>query len=142
MDEEFTLEGFEETLLELEIKARIGDATQFGVMVACSDDGQEQTSIFYDAEEEQLTFDATKASLNYGVRNIEKAPFTLQQGEELTLRVFVDRSIIEVFANDRQAIGRRVYPSLHGRGVKLFAKGGDVEVISVKGWEVMPSNPY
>ena len=60
----------------------------------------------------------------------------------MVLRVFVDKSIVEVFANDRQAVARRVYPKLGGLGVKLFAKGGDVKVLSVKAWELMPSNPY
>jgi hypothetical protein len=29
-----------------------------------------------------------------------------------------------------------------GTSVKLFARGGDVRVISAKAWELMPSNPY
>jgi beta-fructofuranosidase len=56
--------------------------------------------------------------------------------------VFVDRSIVEVYANDRQAVARRIYPTLGGTGVKIFAKGGDIEVLSAKAWELMPSNPY
>jgi len=58
------------------------------------------------------------------------------------LRIFVDKSIVEVFANDRQAIARSVYPRLGGTGIKLFAKGGAVKIPSVKAWEIMPSNPY
>jgi sucrose-6-phosphate hydrolase SacC (GH32 family) len=30
-------------------------------------------------------------------------PFELKKGEDLTLRVFIDKNMIEVFANDRQA---------------------------------------
>jgi beta-fructofuranosidase len=45
-------------------------------------------------------------------------------GERLTLRVFVDKSVVEVFANNRQAIGRRVYPErIDSLGVILFAEG-------------------
>jgi hypothetical protein len=47
------------------------------------------------------------------------------------------------YANDRQAICRRVYP---GRDdslrLVLFAKGGKAAFRSVKAWDMMPSNPY
>ena len=48
--------------------------------------------------------------------------------EPLRLRVFVDKSVVEVYANDRQAICRRVYPGRpDSLGVALFARGGEVE---------------
>jgi len=139
---EIDLSDFGKELLELEITFQPGSATQVGVMVDCSTDGREQTLIYYDASEKKLKVDATHSSIDLGRRNIESAPFELKKGEPLVLRVFVDKSIVEVFANDRQAIARSVYPRLRGTGVKLFAKGGDVKVLSAKAWEVMPSNPY
>jgi beta-fructofuranosidase len=57
--------------------------------------------------------------------------------------VFVDKSVVEINANDRQAIGRRVYPVRNDSlGVSLFANGGTAQVKAVKAWEMMPSNPY
>jgi beta-fructofuranosidase len=139
---EIRLDGFGHTLLELEITIQPGTATRTGVMVDCSDDQREQTSIAYDAAGKQLVFDAGKSSLDLGRRNIESAPFALKKGENLVLRVFVDKGIVEVFANDRQAIARSVYPRLGGTGVKLFAEGGDMKVLSVKAWELSAANPY
>ena len=139
---EIDLSDFGKELVELEITIQPGAATQVGVMVGCSSDGREQTVIYYDASEKKLMFDATKSSLDLGRKNIESAPFELQKGEALVLRIFVDKSIVEVFANDRQAIARSVYPRLGGTGIKLFAKGGAVKIPSVKAWEIMPSNPY
>jgi beta-fructofuranosidase len=139
---ELSLDGFGNELLELEVTFQPNTATQVGVMVDCSKDGREQTLIYYDAAEKKLKFDATRSSLDLGRRNVEAAPFELQKGEPLVLRVFVDKSIVEVFANDKQAIGRSIYPRLGGTGVKLFAKGADVKILSVKAWEMMPSNPY
>ena len=139
---ELKLNDFGSELLELEITVQAGTAKQFGVMVGCSEDGREQTELYYDAFEKKLKCDATKSSIDLGRRNIESAPFELIKGEPLVLRVFVDKGIVEVYANDRQAIARSIYPKLGGTGVKLFAKGGDIKVLSVKAWEVMPSNPY
>gem|GEM_PF-7069853 len=54
----------------------------------------------------------------------------------MVLHVFVDKGIVEVFANDRQAIARTVYRKLKGRIVKLFANGADIHVSSVKAWKL------
>ena len=141
-ESELKLNDFGDELLELEITMQPGTAKQFGVMVGCSQDGREQTALYYDAFGQKLNCDATKSSIDLGRRNIESAPFQLKKGEPLVLRVFVDKGIVEVFANDRQAIGRSIYPKLGGTGVKLFAKGSDVKILSIKAWELMPSNPY
>ncbi|MHB0858791.1 MAG: GH32 C-terminal domain-containing protein, partial [Anaerolineae bacterium] len=70
-------------------------------------------------------------------------PLTLAPGEPLRLRIFVDRSVIEVFANDRQAIMRRVYPTRSDSvGVALFARGGDAMASSVHAWDMAPANPW
>ena len=106
-------------------------------MHACRKD-----TLYYDAEKKQLVFDSTHSGID-GRRKVERAPFELKDGEPLKLRVFVDKSIVEVYANDRQAICRRVYPGrTDSLGVALFATGGKATFSSVKAWEMMPSNPY
>ncbi len=139
---EVKLDGFGRELLELEIDMQPGKATKFGVKVCCSEGGEEETRLYCDVTAKKLLVDTTKSSIGFGRKNIEGGPFELKKGEALTLRVFVDRSIVEVYANDRQAVARRIYPTLGGKGVRLFAEGGDVKVLSVKAWELMPSNPY
>ena len=74
---------------------------------------------------------------------VEAAPFELEDGERLKLRIFVDRSVVEVFANSRQAIARRVFPSRRDSvGVRLFSSGGDARVHTLEAWNITPSNPY
>ena len=49
-----------------------------------------------------LPLDRTHASLDpHTERDIRTAALTLQAGEPLRLRVFVDHSVVEVYANDR-----------------------------------------
>ena len=51
--------------------------------------------------------------------------------------------MIEVFANDRQAVARRIYPTRpDSLNVILFAKEGSATVRSLQAWEMMPANPY
>ena len=117
-------------------------AKQFGVKVRASSRGEEETLLYYDNEAKQLVFDSTKSGID-GRRTIERAPLKLKDGESLRLRVFVDKSVVEIYANDRQAICRRVYPGRDDSlGVVLFANSGQARFSSVKVWEMMPSNPY
>lgn len=59
------------------------------------------------------------------------------------LRIFVDKSVVEVFANGRQAVMRRIYPSRKDSvGVTLFFTGGPADVRTLEAWDMMPSNPY
>jgi beta-fructofuranosidase len=117
-------------------------AKESGVKVRASAGGEEETLLYYDAEEEQRVFDSTKSGVD-GRRTVERAPLKLKDGESLRLRIFVDKSVVEIYANDRQAICRRVYPGRDDSlGVVLFANGGEAEFSNVKAWEMMPSNPY
>lgn len=129
-------------LQEIEVSFTPGKYAQCGIKVCASPDGREETVIFYDASDSKLKFDTRKSGLSFGRKIIEEAPLELTPGEPLTLRIFIDRSIIEVFANDRQAIARMVYPTLGGRGISLFSNGGNAVVKSFKFWELSPSNPY
>ena len=96
----------------------------------------EETVIRYDAKNGELVFDATKSG-SYGRRIEERAPFRLDEGEELHLDVFVDKSIIEVYANERQAIARHIYPSGKNPGCAVIG-----EAKSVMSWKMMEANPY
>ena len=64
----------------------------------------------YDPVKECLFVDAVNSgSCQRAVR--EEAPLALAEGEPLRLTVYLDQSVVELFANDRQAIVRRVYNS-------------------------------
>ena len=90
----------------------------------CDKDGNNGFTIASGKEEKTLTVDYINP------------PFELKEGEDLTLRVFIDQNLIEVFANDRQAaVGWHVYDpkDLH---VSLFTKDGDLKVKSVSAWKM------
>jgi len=129
-------------LMELEVTIIPGKANQCGLKVCMSEDGREETIIYYDHIDNKLKVDIRKSGLKYGPKIVEEAPLELKAKDTLVLRIFIDRSVVEVFANDKQAISRRIYPTLGGKGISLFSKGRDVKVKSIKIWEMMPSNAY
>ncbi len=141
--EELAVEGVAGNSLELLIEMESAEASRFGVKVCASPDGEEETKVFYDAEEKLLKVDTRKSGPQDTPKAVEAAPFKLKDGEWLKLRVFVDKSVVEVFANSRQAIARRIYPSRQDSvGVRLFSSGGDAQVHSLEGWRITPSRAY
>jgi len=142
-DADLIVEGVGGNSIELAIEMNATAATQFGVKVCCSPEGEEQTLVFYDAPERKLKVDTRQSSLGASPRTIEAGPFALEEGEPLRLRIFVDRSVVEVFANGRQAVMRRVYPSREDSvGVRLFSAGGPAAVTTLEAWDISPSNPF
>lgn len=143
-DTDLVVEGISGNSIELGLEMHPTGAKQFGVKICCSLEGDEQTLVYYDAAEQKLKIDTTRSSLAAGSRTVEAGPFVLGPDEPLKLRVFVDKSVVEVFANDgRQAVMRRIYPSRPDSvGVRLFSQGGSARVTSLDAWQMMPSNPF
>ena len=57
--------------------------------------------------------------------------------EPLELRVFVDRSVVEVFVNGRQCVAARVYPEREDSvGVSFRSQGTASRLRSLDGWQM------
>lgn len=151
------LDGVRGDCLDLDLTFQPRDAHRFGIKVRCSPDGQEETVIECNPAGRYLKIDVAKSSLenikyytfcmmggdNNPELTAQEAPFELQPGEKLRLRVFLDRSILEVFANGRQCMTQRIYPARpDSLGVVLFSERGNVEVESLEAWEMAPTNPW
>ena len=142
-DAELALDEVAGDSLELLVELESAAASACGVKVRVSPDGEEHTSIFYDPAEKRLKVDTRRAGPKGAPGALEAAPFELARGERLRLRVFVDRSVVEVFANGRQAIARRIYPSRSDSvGVYIFARGGGARVHSLSAWQIAPANAF
>jgi beta-fructofuranosidase len=142
-DADWAVDGIGGNSLELFIDMESAEASEYGVKVCVSPDGQEETSVFYDAVEGKLKVDTRKSGPEDTPKTVEAAPFRLKDGERLKLRVFVDKSVVEVFANSRQAVMRRIYPSrADSVGVSLFSTGGATKVHALEAWNIAASNPY
>ena len=67
----------------------------------------------------------------------ETAPVFLEPDEPLKLRVFVDRSVVEVFVNGKQCVAARVYPGREDSlGVSLRAQGKDATLKALDAWQM------
>jgi len=86
-----------------------------------------------------ISIDSSYSSLLPDVRSRapETAPVYLAPGEPLKLRIFVDKSVVEVFVNNRQCVALRVYPSrADSRGVSLRAQGQAARLNGLDAWQM------
>ncbi|NCE83676.1 sucrose-6-phosphate hydrolase [Pseudomonas sp. Q1] len=120
--------------LEIHVYLDLLDCTDghLGIALRCSDDGQEQTLLYYDAVLQRLVLDRSRSGAQVsGQRSVAIDP---TQGL-LALRVFLDRSSIEVFEeNGRFSLSSRLYPKPGSLGVKLFASGSGGRVSIPRAW--------
>ncbi len=124
--------------LEIVIEVEIEEASSFGLVVRRSPDGDEQTLIGYDAADGRLFVDRRQASLDQDTAlNVQAGALTLHDGEPLRLHVFLDRSVIEVFANERACLTSRIYPTrADSNGLALVADGGAAQAITMDIWQI------
>ena len=159
-DAELELDDVRGDCLELMVRFQPGDAEALGVEVRCAPEGQEGTAIVFEPSAGKLRVDVSRSTLDDSItypyyRNepalerlpaearlvdAQEAPFELAAGEGLELRIFLDRSVLEVFANGRQCITQRIYPTrADSLGVRLFSKGAAAKVSSIEAWDMAPS---
>jgi len=86
-----------------------------------------------------ITIDSSYASSLPDVRSRapETAPVVIGRDEPFRLRVFVDKSVVEVFANGKQCVAVRVYPGREDSvGVSLRSQGQEAVLTSLDAWQM------
>lgn len=143
-----TLAGVQGRAMELEAVIDPKSAREVGLRVLQSPNGEEQTTISlsmhghawpWKSNKRHLMIDVSQASLSPAIasRVPEIGPLYLKDGEPLHLRVFIDRSVIEVFANGRQCLTLRAYPTRpDSTQVSVFARGSEARLVSLTGWQM------
>lgn len=150
--------------LDLEIDPKLSRTVQLNVLRSAN--AEEQTSItFYNFDRKLsiwydtkavICLDGTRSStlpdawlrpaerseVDYGGRDWNSAPTATTTGKPLKLRVFVDRSVVEVFVNGRHYLAIRVYPGREDSiGISLRAQGQDAALKKLDAWQMNPIWP-
>lgn len=89
--------------------------------------------------ESLLSIESSFSSLLPDVRprGPETGSFVLKRDETLKLRIFVDKSVLEVFANGKQCVAVRVYPSRDdSNGFSIRSHGQESELKSLESWQM------
>ena len=98
-------------------------------------DGNASTVIGYDATTGKVFVDRTNSgntAFHPAFASIEDAPVTLDKKGNVTLRIYLDRSSVEVFAQDGlRTITDQVFPNAGADKMALFAEGGTAQLKSL-----------
>lgn len=128
-------------MLEIRICFDSAAATKYGVSLRRSPDAEEETIIYYDRVNKELMVNRERTTLDDRERTtgIQGGSLLLEEGEALQLHIFVDRSLIEAYANGIKSLTTRAYPSRSdATGLQIWADG-PVERISMEIWEMTPA---
>lgn len=99
--------------LEIEAQIKINGDEDFSLNVLESPNGEEKTTIRYNALAGEIFVDRSKSSISDEVhKSILISSLKKENGQSLNIRIFVDHSIIEVFADSEVCISTRIYPTL------------------------------
>lgn len=125
-----------EKMLEIDVTFDIlnSDSKELGLKINGSD--EEELVLKYDTDASQLTIDCSK----YGKEQDSTRKADVSKNSKLSLRVFLDRSSIEVFINDGEAvITSRIYPQKNIDNIEFFTSNGEVKIESLKAWKYKQS---
>jgi beta-fructofuranosidase len=160
-NQEIILPGIEGDSLELDLEIEPKLARWVQLNVLRSPKAQEQTSITYYNYDRKLSIwydtkavvclDGSRSSTSPDVwvrppemvvlepkaRNGAAAPSATSPGNPLKLRVFIDRSVVEVFVDGKHYLAMRVYPNRRDSlGVSVRAQGQDALLSKLAAWQM------
>jgi len=123
--------------LEIEAAFGAGAAGRFGLRVRRSPGGEEETAIVYDAGSGHLVVDRTRSSRAEVQTDPYVGQLDLAPGEGLSLHLFLDRSVIEIYANQRLCMTSRIYPSRSDSlDIQVFSEEEEVCLLWIDVWQM------
>ncbi|WP_229068731.1 GH32 C-terminal domain-containing protein [Actinoplanes sp. DH11] len=132
------LAGVRGDMLHLTLELTAGSSGRYGIKLRRSPGGEEETLLVYDAGSRTLSIDRTRSGNNsslYSNLGVQSGPLNVN-GENLKLDIYLDKSMIEAYANGRRAITSRVYPSRNDSlGLQLWADS-PTTVKNLKVWQM------
>ena len=124
IDEPFDLSGLSGDAIEMEVRFKAPLPDDFGIKLLGDEKGEGGM---------QITAGAKRNTLGIGSIN---PPYPLKDGEDLTLRIFIDKNLVEVFANDQQAAAYAMKEIREKPGISFFTMDKDLEIVHVTTWKM------
>lgn len=126
-------------VLDMQLTIDPGEAAEVGLLLRRSD--REHVLVAYDPVRRVIALDRRQSgdpALPDSVRRAFQSrheAVRIRRDDRLVVRVVVDRSSVEVFADDGEVVlTALVFPATEATGVALFSKGGPVRQLRLRSW--------
>lgn len=107
-------------VFEMEIVADMTNAKSFSIKLRASD--TQETLLSYDKNTKMLKLNRDKSGKAF--KGEREAVLPLMDNNKIKLRIFVDKSSIEIFANDGElAMSSRIYPDKGSNDIRFSSEG-------------------
>ena len=133
------LPGISGDTLEVIATFEPGAAQRLGLKVRVNAKSGAATTVYYDVKTRRFGVEGGLRSFS-SYPDMGHGPTYLKEGETVTLRVFLDRSVIEVFANG-QTMNGVLASAPEAAGLDVFSEGGEAMLASLDAWEMKPAFP-
>ncbi|PWT86338.1 MAG: hypothetical protein C5B58_01555 [Acidobacteria bacterium] len=130
--------GFESDCFEIEVEMSFDHLSICDFYLRCSPDQAEYTLVTYDSAAEKLTVDCTRSSLAPDVdREVVSSALRPDRQGKVRLRIFLDRSVLEIFLADSACLTQRIYPSrVDSLAIGFKVRMGSVVVHKLVAWKL------
>jgi beta-fructofuranosidase len=113
-------------LIEIVGEFEIVNALSFGISIFKNKKNEENETIGYDIEKNQLWAGKERGKIK-----------SLDNNKKFMLHIYIDRSVIEVFLNYKECLTSRIYPkSMDLGGIDVFCNKGKVNIPSLDIWKL------
>jgi beta-fructofuranosidase len=135
--------GFGGDCMEIEVELYFDEAAICALNVRACPDQTECTTIRYDSAGETLTLDGSQSSIDPDVDHpTVAAHLSPDHTGVVWFRVFVDRSVLEVFIADQVCITHRLYPKREDSvGLSFQVRKGSAVALRLAAWKLAPIWP-
>jgi fructan beta-fructosidase len=122
--------------LEIEAELAPGDAKEIGFRLRKG--GNEETLLGFTPENKEVFVDRTRSGqIGFAPEFSGRHKAVVRQSSRIKLHVFMDRSSLEVFVNDDEAVlTERIYPSPGSDGIELYSEAAKGKLLSLTVWKL------
>ncbi len=128
--------GTKGEVYEVEAELLPGSVDDIGFRLRKGKDAE--TLVGFDATRNEVYVDrARSGEISFSKDFSGRHSATIGRNASIKLRVFVDRSSVEVFANDgERVLSERIYPPPGSDGIELYQKGAGGKIVSLTIWQL------
>ncbi|MFW6270034.1 MAG: GH32 C-terminal domain-containing protein [Bacillota bacterium] len=132
------LENVGGDLLEIKVEFKLNEAAKYGLKLRKSPNGEEKTLVYYDAEDQTINIDRNSSSkLDDVAKGIQGGKIDLNDDGNLSLHIYIDRSMVEVYANNSKSLTSRVYPTrADSLGLELIDSDSEITIKNLEIWRL------